>query len=723
METPIMQQNAGRLPVATPYEQEVVLLTTVDIAPGYSKVIKMRRVDKARDVAQQFCRANGLPDAVIGALEAHLKSHLMEAGISPEPSQQPHGSLDSQKQQSPRSIKASTSSTHSRRKPKKRATPADQTTVFDRLYQLARAKAESEQAHEALDAHQRPSNDAHADASQRHLRGEYANYGEFLYIEGLANMEHRRQKAQHVSQELKAQELQGATFQPEILEKSRSMRSHVHVPVWQRLGRHSRATSAAKRRAIYQADRDRDIFTECTFKPKINDKSNDMMSQRQEVLKQMHISPYEKLYQDAEVRRKKLEQKETKEVSLHTAALQDRPGSARPLSRSLGHFPSESSIDLHSMCSLPASDRLHAYHLKKEAKLSRAREAPLRDAEGNPLFTPRTGRPPVADARTAAGVPVWEQLYSRRHEAADRRHQLERQLEEESRRSRAAPRVNKRSEQLLHGLQHRRFQQIFEFLDQQQRGTLDLLETVLSDAAEFRTLSSEIRQDLEAAALLLCVERALCEPGSGAGDEGGQRAWLMHAHTVLAERCTLGEAVETVVGEEEFMALMARVVAELPRVPPRSYLLPDLRMDASEGELTFQPVINDRSVEMALQRWPDRAGPVFEHLHDHAKTVQSHRERRMRARVVEELSKCTFKPALVASQSHGQHRTVHTADGPPGSPAWETGTQPDHARQEVTDGSCSQSLLDIAKGMEDFELTDDEDTGEFCQDVDEQDDD
>lgn len=106
-------------------------------------------------------------------------------------------------------------------------------------------------------------------SSQQHLRGEYANYGEFLYIEGLANMEHRRQKAQHVTQELQEQELQGATFRPEILEKSRSMQSHVHVPVWQRLGRHSRTTSAAKRRAIYQADRERENLTECTFKPKV----------------------------------------------------------------------------------------------------------------------------------------------------------------------------------------------------------------------------------------------------------------------------------------------------------------------------------------------------------------------------------------------------------------------------------------------------------------------
>jgi len=80
--TPLLQQEWVSPAVSTPYEEEVMLLTTVDIAPGYSKVIKMRRADNALDVAKQFCRANGLPDAVIGALEAHLTSHLKQASVS-----------------------------------------------------------------------------------------------------------------------------------------------------------------------------------------------------------------------------------------------------------------------------------------------------------------------------------------------------------------------------------------------------------------------------------------------------------------------------------------------------------------------------------------------------------------------------------------------------------------------------------------------------------------
>lgn len=81
METPAMQRAGPSPAVSTPYEQEVVLLTTVDIAPGYSQVIKMRRTDSAYSVAQEFCRAHGLPEAVVGALEDHLQSHLDKAQV------------------------------------------------------------------------------------------------------------------------------------------------------------------------------------------------------------------------------------------------------------------------------------------------------------------------------------------------------------------------------------------------------------------------------------------------------------------------------------------------------------------------------------------------------------------------------------------------------------------------------------------------------------------
>lgn len=76
-----MLREAPSPAVSTPYEREVVLLTTVDIAPGYSQIIELRRGDSAYNAARQFCRAHGLPDSVVGALEAHLQSHLDQAAV------------------------------------------------------------------------------------------------------------------------------------------------------------------------------------------------------------------------------------------------------------------------------------------------------------------------------------------------------------------------------------------------------------------------------------------------------------------------------------------------------------------------------------------------------------------------------------------------------------------------------------------------------------------
>jgi hypothetical protein len=57
----------------------IALVTTVDVAPGVSKVLQLRRRDDPDVVSRQFCTAFGLPEAVIQPLAAHLKEHLRRA--------------------------------------------------------------------------------------------------------------------------------------------------------------------------------------------------------------------------------------------------------------------------------------------------------------------------------------------------------------------------------------------------------------------------------------------------------------------------------------------------------------------------------------------------------------------------------------------------------------------------------------------------------------------
>lgn len=59
----------------------------------------------------------------------------------------------------------------------------------------------------------------------------------------------------------------------------------------------------------------------------------------------------------------------------------------------------------------------------------------------------------------------------------------------------------------------------------------------------------------------------------------------------------------------------------------------------------------------------------------------------MRARQVEELSKCTFQPDLVSTQSYSRHRTVHTAGSPPGSPTWSNRLRMHGEGREANEGT------------------------------------
>lgn len=102
--------------------------------------------------------------------------------------------------------------------------------------------------------------------SAKRLSGKFANYGEYLYIEGLASLEQRRQQAQTAHEEQAEREVDGLTFTPEILEKSRAMCPT--ATVWRRLAHTAPSASAARKRAMYKAESEKDL-QECTFQPKV----------------------------------------------------------------------------------------------------------------------------------------------------------------------------------------------------------------------------------------------------------------------------------------------------------------------------------------------------------------------------------------------------------------------------------------------------------------------
>lgn len=62
-------------------EEEVVLVTTVEIAPNYSKALKLRRGDDPHEVAEAFCRAFCLSADVQVPLGRHLASNMKKAMV------------------------------------------------------------------------------------------------------------------------------------------------------------------------------------------------------------------------------------------------------------------------------------------------------------------------------------------------------------------------------------------------------------------------------------------------------------------------------------------------------------------------------------------------------------------------------------------------------------------------------------------------------------------
>lgn len=64
---------------AGPSPDGVVLVTTIDIGAGVSRVLRLRRSDNPLDVAAAFVQDNSLPDAVVAPLTSHLQEHMLMA--------------------------------------------------------------------------------------------------------------------------------------------------------------------------------------------------------------------------------------------------------------------------------------------------------------------------------------------------------------------------------------------------------------------------------------------------------------------------------------------------------------------------------------------------------------------------------------------------------------------------------------------------------------------
>eukprot|EP00873_Tetraselmis_striata_P024111 jgi/Tetstr1/444375/TSEL_032265.t2 len=695
-------------------EPPVLLITTVDIGEGRSDRIEVRAGENTTDAARRFCAKHGLPDAVVEPLSRHLIDNLSSLartqGVSDKPSRMPkmrssaptrrpsgHAPADPfERLYRSHTGARRTSESHTwmpQYHPGGRARGNGQ--VFDRLYAQAEATRSKKEAlavkHEEDVRAQIESQRENISWVSRELTagrtaGEYMNYGERLYVEGVVERERKQREAQLMKQEETAHELRGATFQPRISKMAQQIHRPKEMSTWERLSvgySNQKPMLAARMQMMRLEDAAKEV-KECTFAPAINKQSKRMMSQRTEVLREHRITAHEQLFQDAI--RRQLRQDEYNEwypedvtfqpavnppeawkrasVAASRASVSSVRSSRQPLvqreampngtvgvgvwagAQSSGQGDAaaeEGGAAPPSAAKSAASsaggfgDRLYA--LKDE----KGKKAAAMAASIQPKFKPNTGRGPKGQHRGRQSI--GDYLYSKHHEIESKKEYLteqHRQLQEQQSRQ---PHTSSHSQSLMTKLKKRRFQQIFAFLDQDNSNAVDLVGLVVSNGDFLNQLQADARDDVVEAARLLQARR-----------------------DAFAKRCQQDNSISKdevpevlLVDVEGFAALMEEVL-RAHRGHPRAYLQPasvSSRMDVPE--YNFQPELARKSKALAAKRRPKNV-PAYEIMLQEHQQAQHRRELKKAAAEDAELAECTFEPHFVSIPLAQTGRVVPHSD-------------------------------------------------------------
>ncbi|OAE30435.1 hypothetical protein AXG93_2121s1080 [Marchantia polymorpha subsp. ruderalis] len=137
-------------------------------------------------------------------------------------------------------------------------------------------------------------------------------------------------------------------------------------------------------------------------------------------------------------------------------------------------------------------DRLLHYASKlveKKQMWQQMAAKPVDPTTGQELFTPMTGRKPLQNRNTSE-LPIGEFLYQLK-DTMDRKKQWLAERDLQAKREQASCHyVGPRSQRLLEGIKERRFQQIFDYLDQDKDGFVEL------ETADLNQLSDDVVEDV-----------------------------------------------------------------------------------------------------------------------------------------------------------------------------------------------------------------------------------
>ena len=198
------------------------------------------------------------------------------------------------------------------------ATTAGGTPIHDRLHKQAKEKSEKRKAmreqelakkkKESISKRQGMSWVSQQMTLGRNT-GDYENYGERLYVEGILNKERKLELEMKHKQEQEKKLKKSLKKRPTIGTAPPTMEYHKHESrkaIWSRL---YEPGSQHKNTKIELMRREKEMqeMEECTFKPKISHRSKQIVSQRTRALNQHGIPLHEQLYQEAEQKNRRLE--------------------------------------------------------------------------------------------------------------------------------------------------------------------------------------------------------------------------------------------------------------------------------------------------------------------------------------------------------------------------------------------------------------------------------
>ena len=586
---------------------EVVLVMTVEIADGMSDAIEVREGDSAATLAQQFCAKNNLPDRVVGPLTSHIEGNLSRV-MQQRTSEK--STPERRRGERPSSAVSSRSKSEKQVKPKQRpksAVPreAGGVSIHERLHNQAKEKAEKLRSIKAEDEakrskEQKSKRQGMSWVSQQMTlgrnTGDYQNYGERLYVEGVLNKERKLElEARHKKEEEKKMK-KLLRSRPEISTVPPSMDFHRQdnrKAIWSRLYEPNFQHRNTKVE-LMRREKEMQEMEECTFKPKISHRSKQIVGQRTRALNQHGIPLHEQLYQEAEQRQRRFER--------YACWFPDH----------VTFQPQVSTEKIDDSDYKDVIDRLYArkdqanrrlYYLKEEL------ERPVDNETGQEFFKPKIGRKPHFQ-RNIAKLPIGNYLYGMRYEFDDKKeflHTMDEQIRDEL--------VNQvfttdRSEKLTTRMKGRRFREIFSLLDANGDGVIDLDE--MKKLPAYERFSDEIKTDL------------------------------------LFARESTGEFKDDI-DLETFTYLMEHAVEM--NVFYRHYLQPDIRIVEPHPDETYHPKINSYSQKLAKKRRERDGYPVFESLFRDQVINKEHLELLRKELDQERMRECTFQPRLNFSAS------------------------------------------------------------------------